>query len=417
MHDRKKLLELGKSLLIAVLIISALLLVRQSGYYSELSSRFQSESYLPKAGDTAESAVSGSAKPLCIVVSEGETLRYAAAFDSALLSSTFDSFSAAVGEALGSAAEPEAVSQARWRACLTGSSVTFDFYYPQDLSLLALKLGTEAAWGEGRTARLISLDCSGENALLYFIDAETGDFYRCSTGVMSSTLSAKADSYRSTNAFWAFENAKYSGLEPYTVILYETPDIFSVEAAGTGSTDFELSGIFASLDMNTYVMKQYTEHDGTQVYVESGKTLRVRSDGSIVFKQSTARSGGSLSEAAEAAFSVVKNGLSPFCGSAELALAKAESRNGGGFTICFDYCINGIPVSLGGNRHAAELIVYGGEIAQIELWPRRYTLTSDSMEVLPMIQACAIASAQGGGEIRLVYTDDADTVECGWVVD
>ena len=415
MTKRKKLIELGKSALIVLLIISALLLVRQSGYYSELTERFQPAQPSAPLDTESSAAASGSARPAVIVVSGSEGQRHAAALSSAELSSVFDNFSAALGEALGSAGTPESTGEARWRKCLTGSCVFFDFYYPQSLELLAVQLGTEAKWASGYFARMLALDCSGDSARLYFLGTD-GVFYSCGTGVISSTLASRAESYRQTNAFWAFENDKYSGIEPYTAVLYDTPEIYSVSAAGLGTADFELDGLFRALGMNIHVMKQYVESDGTQVYVESGMTLRVRADGSISFKQSTSLRPGTLTEAAEAALAAVRGSLASACGDAELVVSAIKQLDGGGVTVWFDYSINGIPVDLGEGRHAARADVTGDEITRLELLPRRYTLGTSALEVLPMVQACAIAAAQGGGEVRLIYTDGGASVECGWVV-
>lgn len=417
MSDRKRLIEHGKTALIVLLIISAVLLVRQSGYYTTIPAVFAPNVSQRPGSETSDAASSQPARPMRVVVSSEENVRYASEYDQSAVSSVYGSFSAAFGEALGSASEPTETTEADFRRCLTGVGVTLDFYYPKQLGILAVQLGTASGAAGEHFARFVSLECSGENAVLYFLDSTSGVYYRCSTGVVSSTILSKMDAYRQNNAVFAFENEKYSAIFPYTVILETLPEIYALTASGYSEAAFPLDELFSLLGMNTYVMRQYAESDGTIVYVESGKTLRIRSDGSISFKQPSASAQQQdVSELISQATQLLSRTLGVFAGSAEINLSGVTVSSPERLSLSYDYCVDGIPVRLDGGAHAASVAVSGGTITKLELHPRRYTLTADTLPVLPMEQACAIASAQGGGEPMLSYADRGSSTDCIWVI-
>lgn len=421
MSRRKAFVEGGKTLLIILLVISAAILVRASGYFDAFDSRYaqDSETQSGQNGQSTADSASGtmSARPLGMVVSGVDGTRYAVAYDSAETASVFESFSAALGEALGSASNAEEVTEDQWRECLLSGSVTFDFYYPRPLSLLSMWLGTAAGGAGSFSARFVSLSCEGDAVSLYFRSEPDGTFYRCGTGVSTSAVSAKLDSYKRNNASFAFENDKFSGVAPYTVVLDELPAVHTVNCdSALGSLDLE--GLMSALGMNSYVIRPYTESDGTQVYVENGKNLKINGDGSISFKTSlTYTTGQDAISAVSVASELVTQVLGSCCGDAETYFSGVRSSGSGVYEVEFEYIVGGIPVELSSGRAAAQVTVSGGEVMKLELTPRRYTLMEDEALLLPMTQAAAIAASKGGGEPVLVYMDSGAWTPCVWVTD
>ena len=109
---KAKLLHIGKLLLIVLLIVSALLLARASGYYNELVNRLS-------ASDSAETGSAGGAstlsaaelaaavRPRTVLVRTRGGVITASAYGGEETDAAFHRFSAILGEALGSAGEPE----------------------------------------------------------------------------------------------------------------------------------------------------------------------------------------------------------------------------------------------------------------------------------------------------------------------
>ena len=84
----------------------------------------------------------------------------------------------------------------------------------------------------------------------------------------------------------------------------------------------------------------------------------------------------------------------------------------GSETVCtFDYYLNGIPVYPSGG-HGAEIRFSGASIVQVRLLLRTYTLTTQTVSVLPPAQAAAILP--DGSELGLIYSDTSSGVTAGW---
>jgi hypothetical protein len=82
--------------------------------------------------------------------------------------------------------------------------------------------------------------------------------------------------------------------------------------------------------------------------------------------------------------------------------------------VLLDYAVDGIPVRIA-DGHAAEIVIRGETVVQARLSLRRFTRTAERTELLPCLQAAAIAaSAQGRPE--LIYADAGEATECMWVV-
>ena len=174
----------------------------------------------------------------------------------------------------------------------------------------------------------------------------------------------------------------------------------------------------SALGMNSYVIRPYTEADGTRVYVESGKTLRIDANGKISFKGGAPPAGETERDGAVLlAASIAQQTLLPLCGDAKLCFAGASEADGGAYTVRFEYAIDGIVAELPDSRSAALVTVSGAEVAKLELHPRRYTLTQETRPLLPMAQAAAIASSRGARRIRLAYVDSGNSASCEWVTD
>ena len=409
--SKRRAAEWAKNVLIVLLVISAGLLIYFSGYYSLL---------WPGAGDSgaahdgtdggAAPSLAQSVRPLAAVVSQADGTHHARAYDSEGVSELYSAFSAMLGEAVGSSGTPESVDFSEFRSAVSSQCVLLDFYWTWPLSLVASRLGVDAAGAAGYSARYAALCCRGGGVELLFSDGDS--YYRCTTGVSEASLSSRLALYRTKNCVFAFEDEKFSGAAPLTPVLSALPEISSVSAAQT--QEFDLETVFTLLDMNPYAIHPYSETDGTLVYVGSGTTLRVYTDGSVSFRSEPGDGATGLIECVNAAESFARACLGASSGAAELYFAGAEENASSGFRVYFDYCVNGIPVRLSGAEHAAEIYVSGGSIAAAEMHPRFLETGSAQQGLLPPVQACAIA-ASGGGEPRIVYDETASGLVCRWV--
>lgn len=421
MSKRQRTIERAKNAIIVLLLVCTAALLRFSGYYTSIKERIEPADKTGQnaAGTTYDVSLAlAQARPAVLAVHGAEGTCFAGAYDREMLEEMFYSFSSALGEALGSASAPEQVDEAAWRRALKGESVFFDYCYAQPLSLLSGWLGTPAgAAGEFSSGRLL-LCCEGERVELYFTDAAAGGFYRCSTALTSSALTERTALYRGNNSFFAFESEKLASLDPYTVVLESIPEQYGASSMSTVDNGFNMDKLLSLLGMNSYVMKQYTESDGTRVYVENGKTMRIEPGGVVScksgFSVSSDESGGDAAAAVKTAFEFVQAAMGGSCGAAELRFSGLDVYGDGGYLVRFAYSINGIAVEMNG-ACAAKITVKRGVVTQSELMPRSYTLDAEQTALLPMITAAAAAAASGEAELRLVYSDDGARAECMWV--
>ncbi len=419
MTKHKNLKEHIKTLLIVLLTLSALFLLKESSYYDSIFSRIggsgsQQSTLAPGTSSGIESK-SGAILPFSIVVSSAEGGRYSTAYNSEETQTVFESFSAALGEALGSAGAPEQTDEKQWQAALSGSCVSFDFYYAQSLSVLASRLGTGVGGGDGYSARHIALDCSGTELQLLFKDSESGGYFRCTTAVTAQNTAAKLESYKQNNAIFAFENEKYAGIEPNTVIPDSMPVFYTAASVSAFDSGFDSELLFELLGMNSYVARAYTESDGTQVYVEDGSTIRISPAGKISYRLgSGSRSsfGTDMPSAANAADSLIHQLLDSSCGDAQVCFSGIEGSNGS-YVAEFQYKLSSLPVEA--SSPAAKVTISGGRIVRMELSPKNYELSQESSVLLPILQTSAIIASQGGGEPVLLYRESGGTLECMWV--
>ena len=73
-----------------------------------------------------------------------------------------------------------------------------------------------------------------------------------------------------------------------------------------------------------------------------------------------------------------------------------------------------MPISLAGREHAAEIVVTGDRVTYASILFRSYEPTGGTETPLPAHLAAALLQAEGGGELRLCYLDDLETVKTDW---
>ena len=416
MREKKRLVELGKDLVILLLIASALLLGARSGVIERLRRNIDPSR---ETGGAVATNVSAAAVPFAVaVVGENAGGRCGLTCGVARVGETYDRFSAALGEALGSSGEPEQITERQWRAALTGPGVYFDFLYDQPLSLLAVWLGTEIDGGAAsHTARRICLSLEGEGLALYYIRARYGEYYRCATALSSSTLSARLRENTANGALFAFEIDENTGVDPYVLLEPGIQSFARVTAANSLRDSTVLASLPGLFEFSS--VRSYSESDGT-VFVEGEATMRVTTGGTVNYRS---KSGGlalgaedmSAQAAVEAARRLCQNGPGASCGAASLGLSSLRyEQESDTYYISFEYAVDGVPVRLTEGA-AAELTVSHGVLQEAVLRYRSYSAEAEAVRPLPREQALAAADAMGGSTLTLTYVDTMRGVSLQWL--
>lgn len=421
---KKKWLERGKSILIALLALMLVVLtilalpaktVTDTPWLAAIVRPFASVmgltqgelTYTPMAD---AGSVTGAAQPTAISV-QNPAGRTSYQYSLSALDSAFEQFGAALGQALETAQEPERTSALRVQQALSNTSVAF--YYPGETlaALAASWLHVDTALTERAQWFILSVEKSGVR--LYLVGSEQ---FSCQTQVSGESLEQLLQNCTPDGSFFAFEDAqhRFSALAPLSLLPGQTPELHAAEASNPCDARFS-DALASTLGFNPYGDARYTDDAGNTTYTETGYTLSISASGELLLRsegQVTRFSAASQtpSELVECARSLLATMTSGILADARLYVTSFEQD--GAQSVCtFDYCLGGIPVLPAGG-HAAEIRFSGASIVQVRLLLRSYTLTTQTLSVLPPAQAAAILPE--GSDLQLIYSDDANGVSAGW---
>ncbi len=413
----------GRRLLIVLLFASAVLLLRQTGFYAGIQNRLErSRSIRTERTDAAASELPRSADfmmPLSLMVcgTEGGG-RYGTAYSAVETAAVFRRFSVDLAEALGSAGAPAECAEDGFRACLSRSSVAMQFASPIRLDLLSGWLGVEmnSAAAE-HSALLLCLSASESEALLCY-RTEDGTCFACTTAVSAEGFRSRASEYAPNGAIYAWESEDL-GQETYTLLLSGSPETAVLKSAVPMLREAETDEMLTAMGMNSFVTSSYSEADGTMVYVSDETTMRISPAGTLLYRRTGVTEGAESEQDVLAAVSCAWNAaeqcIGKRAGDGGLRFVGAEyDADQRSFTVLMDYFVDAVPVRLA-DGHAAELVVRNGKVIQARLQMRQFTRTSARTELLPCLQAAAIA-ARSQGQPELVYVDAGEATACMWVI-
>ncbi len=406
--------------LILLLLVSAVLLLRRTGYFDGLRGRFAAP-----LGIGTEPAAAGALSrteeallPVSVTVcADSGSGRFGVQYDDASVEAVVRGFSVDLGEALGSAGVPVPCTEEEFRACLDGCSLALRFVTPVPLELLAgwqgVEMSSEAA---GRSAQMLCLSVSDARTRLSCRTAE-GDCFLCATAMSAEGFRSRAGQYAPNGALYAWESDRVDG--GGDLLLLTTP----VRAAEARSSvplvrATETDAMLTAFGMNRFVASSYSEADGTAVFISEDSTLRIRPTGEVSFRRAgtpEAGEAGALTEAVSRALAVAEPCIVPTIGDGALRFAGAtENADQRTVTVQLDYALDGIPVRLT-EGHAAEIVLRGGRVLMATLQLRQFTRTIERSQLLPWLQAAAIAGSAGGTP-ELIYADAGASTECMWVI-
>lgn len=419
---RQRLYDWLRRGLILLLLASAVLLLRRTGYYDGIRSRLAAPLGIgaepAAAAESAPPRMGEALLPMSVTVrADADSGRFGAQYDEKSVEAVVRSFAVDLGEALGSAGVPAACTESEMRACLDGCSLALRFDAPMPLELLAGWLGVEmSSAAAGRRAEMLCLSVSDARTRLSCRTAE-GDCFLCDTAMSAEGFRSRAGQYAPNGAIYAWESDRVTG--GGDLLLLTTP----VRAAAARSAvplprSAETDAMLAAFGMNRFVASSYSESDGTVVFISEDSTLRIRPTGEVSFRRAAlpdASEPGALTDAVSRALAVAEPCIVPMIGDGSLRFAgatvNADQRT---VTVWLDYALDGIPVRLT-EGHAAEIVLRGGRVLQATLALRQFTQTIERSQLLPWLQAAAIAGSAGGTP-ELIYADAGASTECMWVI-
>lgn len=422
-RDRRDFLQ---NITIVALSLSAVLLFTQTQLFSLASTSFgQYFDQLLETPTQSETADETTVQPLSAPVHIAVTGTYGRYGDTALVSNedAFQPLGDLLKEALGSARVYTVCSQGEFLEALSSTSVYYDFLSPLPLSVLAGITGAETE--SDFPARRLILSDRGERGVQLYLQDGSGNCQYCSTAVSRSDLSAAAARYELGNAVFAFElsdtDSAYGAVDPCSLFLTDSaPGLPVLQSLRRPSDTGQL---LSALSFNPRTNYRYPESDGTEVIVEGERSLRIRPDGSILYRSGSDTllsidaadpAAPTPQEAAAGASAVLQKLLG---GDGQLYLL--DIRQTGTSTVLeFDYHVGGVPVRFSDGSCAAEVTLRGTAIDTLTLRFRQYTVSGEVSSLLPLRQALAIASEGRSAELTVGYVDNgADTLSACWLAE
>lgn len=418
-HRRRR--DFIQNIVITVLAVSAVLLFAQTQIYS-LGSEDGFRRLLlgdAQSGTSASSAQEHTlSAPVRLAVS-GPYGRYG-------------SITASIGEdemlrgllreVLGSTGTFTACGREDFLRSLESTSVYFDFLSPLPLSILADMAGTSGS--DSPSVRCLTVSGQGDPVSLFLWDG--GDSYlRCTTAVSLKNLEQIAGQYELGNAVFAMDltesNPHARELDDCSLFLNETPELPSLFAE---TPAYNEGLLLAGLGFNPNTKNRYTDN-GTEVISESGRSLRLRPDGNIIYQNGgdsplsieTAGEHPTLAEATAGAGTLLNRLLEPTAGDESLYLTNVR-QSGSRIILTFGYQVRGVPVRFSDGENAAEVILDGKTVSTLSLRIRRYSETDSASLLLPLQQAMSIAGRHPGSQLSIGYADRGNsTMEADWLAD
>ena len=422
MRDKRRVIEWGKNALIALLTLSALLLLSVTPLVQDsgLAAWF-------RPGRSSHDASEVSAQPGLVlparlaVYRDGE--RYGLQYDDGQMEELFAAFGPLLGEALSGAGEPVPLTEAAWRDCLCRPGAYFDFSGVVPLSALARWLGGGACPLEGSARRAALCAGEGDQVALCWQDAGDGGFYACATPLSRALhLDPALETVSPNGAYFAFEDAGLTRLlAPFTLIT---------EGKGMG-TQYAVTmplttatGMETLLNALSFNSQNHVPGSSGEVYLDGADRLVVQDGSTVTYRAAQgekypveSRDGVSAADqAADGARALAERALGSLCGDARLYLLSMEEY-GEGWRVRFGYRLGGCAVYLYDEGWAAEFIVQSGYITSFVLRVRSYAADGSGVLLLPIDRAAVLLPdlTEEKRELVIRYRDGGgQTVSPSW---
>ena len=418
MKDKSSVKEHIKTVIIILLIISMVFLGWQSRIFSGTAAGNTIFSGLFGKSGTTESggfdnernyAVYSSfeiARPSCIVITNAGGEHYGVKYDFSELVSVYERTGSIFCEAIGTSGKFTEINKKAWESALQAVNVYFEYYMPMRLDILSYCMNEETPAGLGITeVKRMAVAIVDGVSRLYFCSEQTGKCYMSETSISAESILSRIGLQTNSAISFAFEKSSdfidsiryqviFDNIEEYPIVVSDNP------LRDRNIEDFVLT----QLGINLSSASNYTEADGTEVFVGSDFTLRLKSDGNLAVKITEQPLGrGSEMTPGEIvgfAWQTVSGCVSGTVGEASVFLESYEEK-GDESIVTFQYAAAGGRVNVLGDGFAAKVIVENDEISEITLNLRKFEITNEMIHLLPALQSVAAA----GEEIIINYTD------------
>ncbi len=413
--NKRKALEITKTILIVLLLLSALFLLRENGYISFNSRRKNVDDGSEGISHSIESSnYINFYSPTSLCVCLGAKGSYGLIYNDSEISDIAGKYSALVGEALGTAENVQDVDISKLREYLDGVGVYFGFAAELPLDCIADALGTNSSEElSGISTEFLYLFCGlDSNASLIFGNENNAKIAR--TSLPNSLIIAINNLFLPNSVAFSFSYSEYEGMSPFILIEEDLSEIYSYSYKSAYSSGFNRVGFLDSFGMNSVTASDYTDREGAFAFIDNGKDLRITTN-SISFKDVAEDSESDLSVYQQIRYAayIVDKSVIPYIGDASVRLTSVSGdiRN---LTVSFSYFINGMSVSGTGNNSITAHFD-NGRLSSFNAYVLNFANTNEIVKLLPMSKSAAIAVGNKKTNLNLVLVPENGRLTCGWV--
>ena len=424
---RRKRRDFIQNITIVLLSLLAVALFTQTQLYNleDNGGYFRQNTALPSSASPAPEALTDVAAPVRVAVTGAYPYGRYANISLTTKSDDFAPLGTLLGEALGTADSFAASTSQAFLKALSGVSIYYDFLSPLPLSTVAGLVGAALPDSAATVRHLVLFPHDdGTVGLSLWDGGET--YLTCTISVPAADIADTVGRYELGTAAFAFDDwngeAPVNGLSPCSLFLLEQPEYSVLSASDPlSSTDWLLT----ALGFNPHTNFRYSESSGTQVIMEGDSSLRIHTDGTVLYqsgsqpvlKIGSVQEALSVNETVLGTEGLLSSLLGNFSSSAAFYLLELQ-QSGATSVLRFGYHVDGLPIRFSDGGFAAEVTLEGSEVTKLSLRFRQYTLSDESARLLPLKQALAIAAGHPGAELAVGYADNnGDTVSAQWLLE
>lgn len=421
---KHRLLEIGKDLLIVLLVLVNLVLAIMclprktltetkwlAGALRPFAGLFglneaELTYTLPSSGNT----ITGAAQPVLISLNT-EAGRQSAQYSFDALDELYSQYGSLLAQALESGAALQSSTRAAFNRALLGQSAVF--CYPGAVLPEVVGAWLNVRAPSGAAAQWYLLAAEPDGIALYLLGEDCQVLH---TGLSSDALTQQLQTVIPDGSSFAIEadGAPYAALDPLSLVSASSAAVH--DAAGSNPCDARfISTLATKIGINPYGDARFVDNDGTTSFTETGLSLRVSAQGNILLQiqQEDARfqsASASASDRIEAARSLLSELTGGQYGEARVYLQSYTEQDGE--AVCtFGYYLSGIAVQA--QEGGIEIRFSGRQITRASVLCRSYSQQTQTAALLPAAQAAACLPK--GGTLRLLYAEDASgQLHAGW---
>ncbi len=428
-----------KTVLICLLLVGMVYLTYSVWFFDSPLGEMRIESLFDVSGGNGLSDGAGEdlsqfgIRPLSIAIREDGVLR-AMLYDSAACDDAYTKLREGIGTAFRRGKEIRQADEKKWESAISKDGVLLDYSGNIPIEALKLWLG-ETNGGDAFCGRYFFFSTASRTIRVYIKNTDTKKVYEIETSALSDVIDGVLPSHGATPSELAllYEDEEFSSVYP-EMIIPEASKTLGVVSSYNIYTAFGADTVNACLEtfgMSNVASSNYSENDGTEVYIADMVTLKVSPTGIVSYSDLRDEADETLgikinsentdtltfAEKCEGARNVVSSLAKKIAGTGGIYIIYA-AENGENAEIVFGRHINGIPVDMKETSYFAKVIVKKNSIGEVRLNLTGYETMAQTKEILPArLAVAALKGKDGVYDLNLRYKDTAEAgVVPSWFV-